>query len=181
MLRFRRTSCAPRLQRITLCVSEVTPLPLHCQLVQREKVTSHRFHIDPLHERAPASVNWPMGKVIYSKNILLPVSPYSSNHITQKGFLAKLCPIVLMHVESYKPFGSRGCEHALPPFQQGQTSSKYVVVGFAVFIHRFGLRCFTLPVKRIRRAAKHPTGLDVPPCKRANPDATYPSVPVSFT
>src|SRR5437588_2664610 len=58
-----------------------------------------------------------------------------------------------------------------------QTSSKYVVVGFAVLIHRFGLRFFTLPVKRIRRAAKHPTGLGVPSCKRADPDAAYPQRP----
>ena len=31
--------------------------------------------------------------MIRSKNIFLPVSPPPSNHITQQGFLAKLCPI----------------------------------------------------------------------------------------
>jgi DDE superfamily endonuclease len=83
--------------------------------------------------------------------------------------------VVLMHVQGHKPF----CEMRMQTCDSSfvrvrQTSSKYVVVGFAVFIHRFGLRFFTLPVKRTRRAAKHPTGLGVPPCKRANPDATHP-------
>jgi len=31
--------------------------------------------------------------MIRSKNIFLPVSPSPPNHITQQGFLAKLCPI----------------------------------------------------------------------------------------
>jgi hypothetical protein len=117
----------------------------------------------------------PVGQIVQvhparSKDYLLPGSDGSNHHI------------VLMHIQSYKPFYRKRCEHAFLLFVRvRQTSRKYVVVGFAVFIHRFGLRSFTLPVKRIRRAAKHPTGLDVPPCKRANPDATYPSVPVSFT
>jgi hypothetical protein len=38
--------------------SAFAPVSLHCQLVQREKVTSHRFHIDPLHERTPTSSSW---------------------------------------------------------------------------------------------------------------------------
>jgi hypothetical protein len=117
----------------------------------------------------------PVGQILQvhparSKDHLLPGSDRSSHHV------------VLMHVQSYKPFSGRRCEHRFLLFVRvRQTSSQYVVVGFAVFIHRFGLRSLTLPVKRIRRAAKHPTGLGVPPCKRANPDATYPSVPVSFT
>jgi hypothetical protein len=117
----------------------------------------------------------PVGQIVQvyparSKDHLLPGSDRSHHHV------------VLMHVQSYKPFYRRRCEHGFLLFVRvRQTNSKYVVVGFAVFIHRFGLRSFTLPVKRIRRAAKHPTGLGVPPCKRANPDATYPSVPVSFT
>jgi hypothetical protein len=82
----------------------------------------------------------PVGQILQvhparSKDHLLPGSDGSSHHI------------VLMHVQSYKPFCRKRCEHAFLLFVRvRQTSRKYVVEGFAVFIHRFGLRSFTLEV-----------------------------------
>ncbi len=40
--------------------------------------------------------------MIRSKKVFLHVSPYPPNHITQKGFLAKLCPIFALSAKKFR-------------------------------------------------------------------------------
>jgi hypothetical protein len=57
----------------------------HCSNASVLSITAHSFCLI----LCPKST----GKMIRSKKALLHVSPYPPNQITQKGFLAKLCPI----------------------------------------------------------------------------------------